>query len=175
MFKKILIIIIVVIGVILIYAATRPDTFTVKRSAEIKAKPEKIFDQINDFQKWTAWSPWEKMDPEMKRTYSGQKRGKGARYGWEGKSGVGTGSMEITDSVKPSQITMSLDFEKPMKAHNVVEFTFDQKNGATNVTWSMSGEQNFFAKLMGIFMSMDNMVGKDFEAGLANLKTVVEK
>jgi hypothetical protein len=175
MFKKILIVVVLLIGGILIFAATRPDTFRIERSASIKAKPEKVFALVNDFHNWTSWSPWEKIDPELKRTFSGKKSGKDAAYAWEGNKDVGSGSMLITESVAPTKITIKLDFIKPFEAHNVTEFVFDTKGDSTNITWVMTGENNFIGKLMSIFMNMDKMVGKDFEKGLVNLKTAVEK
>jgi hypothetical protein len=175
MFKKILLAILVLIGALLIFATTRPDTFTVQRSANINAKPEKVFGFINDFHKWEAWSPWEKMDIEMKKTFSGEQSGKGSAYTWEGKKNVGVGSMLITESTAPSQIKINLDFLKPFEAHNTLEFVIDGDKNSSKVIWSMSGKNNFFAKLMSIFVSMDKMVGKDFETGLANLKAVAEK
>jgi hypothetical protein len=175
MFKKILIGVVVLIGGFIAFAATRPDTFKVERSAIIKAKPEKIFNQINDFHNWVSWSPWEKMDPEMKRTYSGEKKGKGAEYKWEGKKDVGSGGMMITESASPSRIVLNLDFIKPFEAHNIIEFTIEANKDSSRVIWTMSGKNNFISKLISIFISMDKMVGKDFEAGLENLKTVAEK
>jgi hypothetical protein len=175
MLKKILIGVIVLIGGFIVFVTTRPDTFKVERSAIIKAKPEKIFNQINDFRNWVSWSPWEKIDPEMKRTYSGEKKGKGAEYKWEGKKDVGSGGMIITESTSPSRIVLNLDFIKPFEAHNIIEFAIEDNKNSSRVIWTMSGKNNFFAKLMSIFFSMDKMVGKDFEAGLANLKTAAEK
>ncbi|HKO55800.1 MAG TPA: SRPBCC family protein [Thermoanaerobaculia bacterium] len=175
MLKKIAIIIVVVIAILLIWAATRPDTFSVQRSATINAPPEKIFPLINDFHAWPTWSPWEKLDPGMKRTYSGAASGKGSVYAWDGNKDVGSGRMELTDSAAPSKVDIKLDFLRPFEAHNITEFTLQPSGGATTVTWRMHGPQPFFAKLMSIFFSMDKMVGKDFETGLANLKAVAEK
>jgi hypothetical protein len=115
------------------------------------------------------------MDPEMKRTYSGEKKGKGAEYKWEGKKDVGSGGMMITESASPSRIVLNLDFIKPFEAHNIIEFTIEANKDSSRVIWTMSGKNNFISKLISIFISMDKMVGKDFEAGLENLKTVAEK
>jgi len=174
MLKTIAIIIVVLIAAILGYAMTMPDNFRVQRTTSIKAPPEKIFPLINDFHRWGSWSPWEKMDPEMKRTYSGAASGKGAAYAWQGNSKVGEGRMEIADTSPPSKVTIKLDFMKPFEAHNTAEFTLEPKGDSTNVTWAMYGPSQYMAKVIGVFVSMDKMIGKDFETGLANLKTVAE-
>ena len=175
MFKKIALVIVVIIAGILIFAATKPDTFAVQRLISIKAPPEKIFPLINDFKRWDAWSPWEKKDPAMKRSYGPTTSGKGAHYAWEGNNDVGQGSMDITESVPPSKVALKLDFVKPFEGHNVVEFTLVPRGGSTDVTWSMSGPAPFMSKVMQVFVNMDRMIGKDFEAGLASLKAAAEK
>src|SRR6185436_2103943 len=147
MFKKIAISVVVLIAALLAYAATRPDTFRVERSASIKAPPEKIFPLINDFHKWDAWSPWEKMDPAMKRTHSGAASGKGAVYEWEGNDKVGKGRMEIAESSPPSKVAIKLDFLKPFEAHNTAEFTLEGKGDSTNVKWAMYGPSPYITKL----------------------------
>jgi uncharacterized protein YndB with AHSA1/START domain len=162
------------LGALLILAALKPDVFRVQRSVSIKAAPEKIFPLINEFDRWSAWSPYEKKDPAMKRTRSGPAAGKGAAYAWEGNGDVGAGRMEITDSSTPSLIALNLDFTKPFEAHNKVEFTLEGKGGTTNVTWSMRGPVPYVAKIVHVIFDMDKMVGKDFEAGLANLKSISE-
>ncbi len=172
---KTIAIVVVLIVAILIYAATMPDTFRVQRSASIKAPPEKIFPLINDLHGWGSWSPWEKKDPEMRRTYRGAAQGKGAVYEWDGNNQVGKGRMEITEASPPSRVAIKLDFIKPFEAHNMAEFTLDAQGDSTNVTWAMHGPNSYIAKVMHIFFSMDSMVGEDFEAGLANLKTMTEK
>jgi len=175
MFKKIAIVLVVLIAGILIFAATKPDTFRVQREASIKAPPEKIFALINDFNRWGTWSPWEKKDPAMKRTFGAATSGKGAVYAWEGNKDVGQGSMEITESVPPSKVALKLDFVKPFEGHNIVVFTLQPKGDITNVTWAMQGDTPYFAKIIHVFIDMDSMVGKDFETGLANLKAAAEK
>ena len=175
MLKIIGIVIVVLIAGVLILAATKPDTFRVQRAASIKAPPEKIFALINDFNRWGAWSPWEKKDPAMKRTFGATTTGKGAVYAWEGNKDVGQGRMEIAESVPPSKVALNLDFVKPFEAHNLVEFTLERKGDATNVTWAMQGDTPYFAKIIHVFINMDKMVGKDFETGLANLKTAAEQ
>ncbi|MEO8626665.1 MAG: SRPBCC family protein [Betaproteobacteria bacterium] len=173
--KPIAIVIVVLIAAVLIYAATKPDTVSVERSTNIKAPPGKIFPLIDDYHNWFAWSPYEKLDPEMKRTYAGAASGKGAVYEWQGNSKAGAGRMAIADSSPPSKITINLDFIKPFETHNLVDFTLQPVGDSTNVTWAMHGPAPFISKLMQVFVSMDKMIGKDFETGLANLKAVAEK
>jgi len=174
MLKIIGIVIIVAIAAVLILAATRPDTFQVQRAASIKAPPERIFPLINDFNRWRAWSPCEKKDPTMKRTFGVATSGKGATYAWEGNGEVGQGRMEIADSAPPSKVAIKLDFVKPFEAHNLVEFVLEPDGDATRVTWTMRGDAPYFAKIIHLFIDMDRMVGKDFEAGLASLKATAE-
>ena len=175
MFKIIAIVVVVLVVALLVFAATKPDTFRVQRSASIKASPEKIFALINDLHSWSAWSPWEKKDPAMKRTYSGAANGRGAVYEWEGNREVGKGRMEIAESSPPSKVTIKLDFIKPFEAHNIALFTLEPKGDSTNVTWAMHGPTPYIAKVIHVFFDMDSMVGKDFETGLANLKAIAEK
>ena len=175
MLKIIAIVVAVAIAGVLIFAATRPDTFRVERASSIKAPPDKVFALINDFKRWDAWSPWERKDPAMKRTFGATTAGKGATYAWDGNKDVGQGSMEIVESVTPGKVALKLDFVKPFEAHNRVVFTLESKGDATNVTWAMEGPTPYLAKIIQVFISMDSMVGKDFEAGLANLKATAEK
>jgi carbon monoxide dehydrogenase subunit G len=175
MLKIMAIVAVVLLVALLIFAATKPDTFRVQRSVSIKAPPEKIFPLINDFHGWGAWSPYEKKDPAMKRTLGAIASGKGAVYEWEGNNEVGKGRMEIAESSPPSKVAIRLDFVKPFEAHNTVEFALELKGDATNVTWAMQGHTPYFAKIIHVFFDMDSMVGKDFETGLANLKAVAEK
>ncbi len=159
----------------LAYAATRPDTFRVERSARLGAPPEDVYPHLADFRRWAAWSPWERLDPEMSRTHGGAQHGVGATYGWEGNKKVGRGKMEIIETVVPSRVVIQLDFIAPWEAHNVTELTLAPDGGGTRLTWEMHGPLNYMMKLMGVFMSMDRMVGRDFERGLANLAEVVER
>jgi hypothetical protein len=175
MLLTILIVIAALILALLVFAATRPDTFQVSRAATVQAPPEKIYPLISDFHRWGAWSPWEKLDPALKRTHSGAANGKGAVYAWVGNKKVGEGRMEILEASSPSKVKIQLDFLKPFEAHNTAEFTLNPQGGSTNITWDMYGQHNFFSKVMCAFVSMDRMVGKDFEAGLSNLKTIAEK
>jgi hypothetical protein len=178
MFETIAIIAIIVailIAAILIYAATKPDTFVVQRMTSVQAPPEKIFPLINEFDNWISWSPYEKRDPALKRTRSGPRSGKGAVYEWDGNNNIGKGRMEIIDAPAPSKVVIKLDFFRPFEAHNTAEFTLQPQGDATNVTWAMQGPNRFIGKLMSVFINMDKMVGKDFETGLANMKAVAEK
>lgn len=164
-----------VMTALLIHAATKPDTFRVQRSIGIMAPPERIFQHINDLTLWGAWSPWEKMDPAMKKAAGGAPQGKGAQYEWDGNNQVGKGRMEILESIPPSKILIQLDFLKPFEAHNRAEFTLTARDGSTTVTWAMYGPQPYLAKVMGMFFNCEKMVGPQFETGLANLKTLAEK
>jgi uncharacterized protein YndB with AHSA1/START domain len=175
MLKIISLAVVAVVGGFLIYAATRPDSFRVERTATINAPPERIFPLINDFQRWGAWSPFEKKDPGMKRTMSGVSSGKGAVYEWDGNKEIGQGRMEIVESVPPSRITLTLNFTRPFEAHNIVDFTLEPRGDSTQVTWAIHGPSPFISKVMGIVLNVDKMIGKDFEAGLAALKTVSEQ
>jgi hypothetical protein len=160
---------------LLVFAATKPDSFGVRRATSVKAPPEKIFPFINDFRRWNSWSPYENRDPAMKRTLSGAASGAGAIYEWDGNNKVGAGRMEITDTAPPSKVTIKLDFSRPFEGHNIAEFTLDRNGAATTLTWAMRGPNRYIGKVMGIFIDMDRMIGKDFEIGLANLKELAEK
>ncbi len=168
-------VLVVGIGAVLAIAATKPDTLRIQRTAAIKAPPEKIFPLINDFRAWGAWSPYEHKDPAMKRTYSAATSGRGAVYEWEGDKNVGSGRITITDTAPPSKVLIDLDMIKPFAASNKVEFTLVPNGSGTNVTWEMLCDVPYFAKIIHVFFNMDQMVGKDFEAGLANLKANAEK
>ena len=159
----------------MILAATKPDTFRVERTAVVNAPADKVFPLIADFRQWLNWSPWEGRDPALKRSYSGAERGKGAVYAWDGNKNVGSGRMEILEATSPSTVVIQLDFLKPFEAHNTAEFTMLPQGGATSVIWVMQGPAPFLSKVMQVFMNMDRMIGRDFEAGLANLKTMTEK
>ncbi|MFO1086419.1 MAG: SRPBCC family protein [Reyranellaceae bacterium] len=169
----VLVVLVVVAGV-LIYASTKPDTFRVERTVSIDAPPDKIFPLIVDLKSWTAWSPYEKKDPELKRSFGPITSGKGATYSWDGNKNVGQGSMEILDAA-PGKVVIKLDFVKPFEAHNTAEFIVQPKGNSSSVTWAIYGPSPIVSKIMGLFMNMDTMIGKDFEVGLANLKALAEK
>jgi uncharacterized protein YndB with AHSA1/START domain len=175
MFKKIAIGVVVLVLIVLGLALMQPDSFRVQRVATIKAPPEKIMPLISDFHNWPQWSPWEKLDPSMNRQYSGAPKDVGAVYAWYGNKDVGSGRMEITGMTPPNKVSINLVFLEPFESHCVTDFTLEGKGENTTVTWTMSGPSNFMTKLMGVFTSMDSMIGKDFEAGLASMKAAAEK
>ena len=175
MLKIIGLITVALIVALLIYAATRPDTFRLQRSITINAPPDRVFPFLNDFHQWPLWSPWERMDPNMRKTHSGSTQSRGAVYEWDGNKNVGTGRLEIVESVPPSTVKIKLDFFKPFEAHNTTEFTLDGRDGSTNVTWAMHGPQPYMMKVMSIIMNSDKMVGGQFETGLGNLTALAEK
>ena len=171
-------VIVVVIVALLAYAATRPDSFRIERSIRIGAPIVQVAALIDDFHEWSKWSPWEHIDPTMQRRYSGAEAGVGAVYEWEGSGKVGTGRMEITEMRSGSErglISIKLDFLKPFKASNTAEFLMKPTDSGTDLSWAMFGPSPFMSKLMGVFMDMDKMVGKDFEAGLESLKKTAEQ
>lgn len=168
-------IVVVVVAGVLIYAATKPDSFRVERTATIKAPPGKVYAEIANLRGWSAWSPYEKKDPGMERAFSGAESGKGAVYAWDGNKDVGQGRMEIVEATPPSKIAIKLDFIKPIEGHNMAEFTLVPAGDNTTVTWAMYGPSPYVAKVMGTLFDLDKMIGNDFEAGLATLKTVAEK
>jgi len=168
------IVIALLIAAVLVFAASKPDTFSVRRSTAVNASQEKIFPHLNDLHAHQAWSPFEK-DPAMKRTHSGAPSGKGAVYEWDGNREVGKGRIAITDSAPPSKVVLALEMIKPFPANNVVEFTLEPRGTATNVTWEMRGKQPFMAKLMSTFINCEKMVGSQFELGLAKLKAIAER
>ena len=167
--------VLLLIAGVLVLAGLRPDTFQVRRSASIKAAPEQIFPLINDLHRFNTWNPFEKKDPNLKRSYSGPESGKGAAYAFDGNKDVGKGTLEILDSAPGSRVTMSLHMVEPFEVRNTVDFTLERQGDATNVTWTMQGAVPYFAKIIHLFVNMDRMVGTQFEAGLASLKTIAEK
>jgi|SRR5215213_26785 len=173
MFKIIALTVAVLLASLLAYAATKPDTFRVQRTVSIDAPPEKISALLNDFHNWSSWSPYEKLDPAMRRSFSGAANGTGAVYAWEGNSKAGAGRMEIVET-SLFLTRIQLDLTKPFETRNVAEFTLEDKGGSTNVTWAMHGPSPYLAKVMTTFFDMDKMVGKDFETGLDNLKAIAE-
>ncbi len=175
MVKKVLLGLLAAVVLLLLFAATRPDTFRVERSISIKATPDKVYALLNDFHQFPSWSPWQDIDPAMKVTYSGSASGPGAIYEWSGNSAVGAGRMEILKSEPAAKVNVKLDFLQPFEGHNTTEYTLASGAGGTTVTWAMFGPSPYISKLMGIFVSMDSMIGKDFERGLAKLKAVAEK
>jgi len=174
MIKTIAIVVVSLVAALLIFAATKPDTFRVERSISIEAPSEKIFAILNDFHLSQSWSPFEKKDPTMKRTFGGAASGKGAVYEFDGNKEVGKGRLTITDTAPPSKITIALDMVEPFEAHNTVEFTLGANGDSTKVTWAMHGPQSYMMKVLSFFIDCDKMIGKDFEAGLVKLKAITQ-
>ena len=162
------------VAALLVYAASKPDTFRVQRTTGIDAPAERIFPLIANLKTMNTWNPFVDPDPAIKIAYSGPDSGKGAAHTWSGNSKVGEGRIEITDAAPSSRVAMRLDMHKPMKAHNAVEFTLQPNGNTTTVTWAMSGRQPFMAKLMTVFIDCDKMVGRQFEKGLGKLKAIAE-
>jgi hypothetical protein len=173
-FKRIGLGLVVVIGVFVLVVAMQPANFRVARSATIAAPPAMVFEQVNDFHNWEAWSPWAKLDPAAKNTFEGPTSGTGAIFRWNGNSEVGEGSMTTTESRPGELVRIKLDFVRPFAGTSDVEFKFEPAGDQTKVTWSMSGENNFIAKAMSLFMDCEAMCGAQFDEGLANMKSVVE-
>jgi uncharacterized protein YndB with AHSA1/START domain len=179
MLKKLALVVVCAVAIslasVLGYAATKPDTFHISRTASIKAPPEKIFPLINDLRRNVSWSPFEK-DPAVKRSFGEIVSGQGAVYAWDGNRDVGAGSIEITEATEPTKVEMRLNMVRPFEVHNTVEFTLEPAGnaGMTNVTWAMYGPQPLLAKIVSTFIDCEKMVGGDFEKGLANLKAVAE-
>jgi len=170
----ILIVLAVIIAAFVILVATRPAEFRIVRTATMAAPAATVFAQVNDFHNWVSWSPWEKLDPALKRTYEGAAAGTGAVYSWDGNKQVGAGRITLTDGRPSERITFKLEFLRPFKSTYATEFTFKSEGNQTVVAWNMFGQNNFLSKAFGLFMNMDKMVGGDFEKGLANMKAVVE-
>jgi Polyketide cyclase / dehydrase and lipid transport len=151
-----------------------PTSYTVERSATMKADPARVFAEVVDFHRWPGWSPWEDLDPDLERRYDGPKSGVGAVYSWSGNRKAGEGRMEITHADEPSSVVVDLRFLKPFKSETTTTFTFTPEGPDTRVTWTLTGPRTLMVKVMGVLTSMDKMVGKDFEKGLARLRTRVE-
>lgn len=165
-----------VVVIFLVVVAMQPADFRIERSATMRAPAPAAFAQVNDFQKWQAWSPWENVDPALKRQYEGPTAGTGAVYAWQGNKDVGEGRMTITDSKPAERVRIKLEFFKPFAATNTAEFSFKPAGPeSTAVTWTMTGQNNFLSKAICMFVNMDKMVGGMFEQGLTQMKTVVER
>jgi uncharacterized protein YndB with AHSA1/START domain len=176
--KKILIALVILVAIVGVFAAVvamQPADFRVARTATINAPAAEVFAQVNDFHNWEPWSPWAKLDPAAKNSFEGASSGKGAIFKWSGNSEVGEGAMTITESQPNDLIRIKLDFVRPMEDTSTTEFTFKPEGKETVVTWSMFGKKGFISKAVCMFMDMDKMLGGDFEKGLANMKSVVEK
>jgi hypothetical protein len=174
MWRKMLLVLAIAIVAFVVVVAVQPDEFKVTRSATVAAAPAVVFAQVNDFRRWEQWSPWAKLDPSMKQTFEGPASGEGAALRWSGNAKAGEGKMTLIKSQPPALIHIQLDFEKPMKATNLTEFTFAPVGQGTVVTWSMSGRQNFVQKALCLLFNGKKMVGGDFEKGLMQMKSVAE-
>lgn len=174
MYKKVAFLLVIIVAAVMLFATTKPDTFIVRRAVTIAAPPEKILPFINDFHQWAAWAPREQRDPALRRGFSGAPRGDGAVYDWSGNDKVGAGRMTIT-AATPTLVTIRLDMLQPYVSHNITTFTLEPQGAATRVTWDMSGPSPYAAKVISVFASMDTVAGKDFEAGLARLKSLAEQ
>lgn len=174
MLKRILFLIAFTVGALAAIVAMRPSHYRIARSTVIQTSPEGVFPLVNDFRNWSQWSPWEKLDPNMKKTFSGAESGKGSSYSWVGNSDAGEGRMTLEESNPNERIGIKLEFIKPFESVSTTTFQFKPEGQATAVTWEMSGENGFVEKAFGLFMDMDEMVGSDFEKGLAQLKSVAE-
>ena len=173
MIKTIAFIAVAALGILLVAAAARPDTFRVERTARIKAPPARLHALINDMKMFNTWNPYNLKDPNIRGDYHGPQAGPGAVYWFEGNKDVGKGSIAIIDTT-PAKVTMKLDMVEPFEGHNIVEFIIAPNGDATEVTWAMHGPSPYIGKLMGLVFNMDKMIGRDFEAGLANLKAKAE-
>jgi carbon monoxide dehydrogenase subunit G len=171
--KALIVLLLLVVGVV-IFIATRPGSYHIERSASIAAPPEVVFANINDFHRWSAWSPWDDVDPAMKVTLDGPESGTDASYHWIGNDKVGEGRMTITESVPSDKVGIRLEFIKPFASTCTTNFALQPNSEGTHVTWTMDGTNGFMMKAMGLFMNMDDMVGKDFDKGLASLKAIAE-
>lgn len=172
MLKTILIAVAAAIVLLLAYAATRSDDLRVERKAIIAAAPGKVYALIDDLHQFNRWNPWLAKDPQLKSTYTGPSAGPGASYAWEGNKDVGKGNMTITGHTADRQVLMKLQFIEPFPGENTITFTLTPQAGGTEVSWVMTGKLAFVPKLMGVFFSMDKMIGRDFEQGLANMSKV---
>jgi hypothetical protein len=171
---KILVVLAIIVAVFIVVVALQPSEFRVSRTATISAPAPVLFAQVNDFHNWPAWSPYERLDPAMRKTYKGAPAGTGAIYTWAGNSQAGEGRATITESRPSDLIRIKLEFVKPFAVTNTAEFTFEPRGDRTAVTWSLSGRNGFMFKAVGLFMNMDKMVGGQFEEGLARMKSVAE-
>ncbi len=174
MLKTVGIILLVLLGALLLMALRQPDTFAIERSVVVSAPPEAIYPRIADLHHWQTWSPYEKLDPQMKKVFNGLPGTAGASYYWSGNAKAGEGTMTVRELTPPWKITIQMDMVRPIEGQDVVEFNLEPADGGTRVTWAMRGANPFLSKIAGVFMNMDTMIGRDLEVGLASLKTQAE-
>ncbi len=167
--------IVAALGGVVVLASLKPNTFSVSRSAVIDAPAETVFAKVVDFHAWRDWSPWARLDPNATESFEGPQNGVGSSFAWSGNRKVGAGKMTILECVKDELLRMRLEFLRPMRATNATSFELKPEGGATRLTWTMSGKNDFQAKLFSLFVNCEKLVGGDFERGLANLKALVEE
>jgi len=173
MVRLLVVVVVVVIVALLAYAAIQPGRFQIRRSIRIHAPPDRVFSLINDFEQFNRWNPWLKKDPTTKGTYGEKTSGPGARYAWDSAK-IGSGEMTVVESTAPAKVALKLDFVRPFEAHNDAEFSISPDGDGSQVSWTMTGPSPLLSRVMQIFISMEKMVGPDFEAGLAALKALAE-
>ena len=174
MLKTLGIVVLLLVGALLAFIATRPDTFHAERSAELGAPPDKVFALIDDLQQWPRWSPWEKLDPNMQKTYEGPSAGVGASYSWKGNSDVGAGRLTIVESKPAELVRVKLEFFEPFAGTSEARFDLAPSGSGTKVRWSTDGENGFAAKAISLVVDMDKMMGDFFEKGLADLDSAAQ-
>lgn len=174
MLKRVLLSIAVLLAVFAIFVATRPDTYRVVRKATISAPPAAVFEQVKDFHRWQAWSPWAHLDPAMQVTYAGTAGEVGSVYAWTGNDKVGAGRMTLVAAQPPARLDIRLEFLRPLASTSETSFAFAPVSGGTEATWDMVGHHNFLGKMASVFLNLDSMIGGDFERGLSQLKAVAE-
>jgi uncharacterized protein YndB with AHSA1/START domain len=172
--KKVLIVLLGVVFAFVVFVATRPATYHIERSATIAAPPSMVYAHVENVRMWEAWSPWEELDPEMEKTYEGPESGVGAGYAWAGNDQVGVGRAIIIEAEPNEKVVSDLEFIKPWESKSVTTYALAPAESGTRITWSMDGSNDFMGKAMSIFMNMDQMIGADFEKGLASLKKIAE-
>ncbi|MBM3797929.1 MAG: SRPBCC family protein [Acidobacteria bacterium] len=174
MFKSLMYVLLAIVAVLAVLISQQPSSYSVARSAIITATPQRVFALVNDYHKWEGWSPWAKLDPNMKTTYSGAQSGTGAVYHWTGNDDVGEGEMRTLESRPCEYVKIDLVFIKPFASRSLTEFKIRPEGTSTLITWEMSGEANFMSKAFSVIKSMDAMIGPDFEKGLAQMKKLAE-
>jgi hypothetical protein len=170
----VLIVVAALMGIVVVLALLKPDTFVVTRQIEISAAPQVVHELLRGFQRWDQWNPWQKLDSGMKQRREGASYGVGAIYAWDGNKQAGAGRMEVVEIQPGLEVKIKLDFFRPFKSQNQTVFRTEPTNLGTLVTWTMTGPMPFISKLMTVFVSMDRMIGKDFEEGLLNLRILLE-
>jgi uncharacterized protein YndB with AHSA1/START domain len=175
MIVRILLVVVVVVAAVLLFAATKPSTFHIEKSITIQAPPEKLYALIEDFHNWPQWAPQDREDPTMQRTYKGTARGPGAVSEWTSKGSAGAGQMTIIAAKACSSVDVVVEWERPFKVRNAHRFTLTPTGSGTELVWSADGANLYLMKVMEVFVGVNGLMGKHFEAGLANLKKIGEQ